>query len=260
MRNKNLFITSLFIIAALLLGACASSAAAQAADPTATPAGDTDQTETAPASETPRTINVNGSGLVYLTPDMAYVTIGVHTEGKDAAETFASNNAETQKVIDAMIKMGIDEKDMQTSSFSVYPRQEYDLQGKPTGEITYIVDNSVRVTVRNLETLGEVLDNAVASGANTISGVQFDAADKSGALSQAREAAVIEAQTKAEELAAAAGVTLGLVQTISEYSYNPGPMMYDMRAGAEMSAASGAPISPGQMSLSIEVNIVYGIR
>ena len=264
MRNKNLLITSFLVIAAMLLSACAGVAAAQSADPTATPNSGTASGEEAPtvaaAPETPRTINVNGSGLVYVTPDMAYVTIGVHSEGKDAVETLAANNTQSQDVMDAIKTTGIDAKDIQTTNLSVYPRQEYDTDGKPTGEITYVVDNSVRVTVRNLESLGDVLDSAVSSGANTVSGVQFDISDKSAALSEARRAAVAEAQTKAEELAAAAGVTLGPVQTISEYSYNPGPVMYDMRAGAEMAAASSVPVSSGQMTLSIEVNIVYDIQ
>jgi uncharacterized protein YggE len=198
-----------------------------------------------------------------MTPDIAYINIGVHTENKNATEAVATNTSQSEKVIEALKKLGVEEKDIQTNNFNIYPQQQYDSQGKPTGEITYIVDNTVHVTVRNLDTIGKLLDAAVKAGANTISGIQFDVADKSEALSEARQSAVISARAKAEELAEAAGVTLGEVQTINEYSGGyPAPMpKYDSRgAGAVAMAEADVPVSPGQMSITVEVNIVFEIR
>jgi uncharacterized protein YggE len=137
------------------------------------------------------------------------------------------------------------------------------MDGKPTGEITYIVDNSVLVTVRDLSQIGELLDAVVEAGANSVSGIRFDVDDKTAALSEARKAAVQSAQAKAQELAEAAGVTLGPVQTINEYSNFPTPIMYDGRGGSDMVAmeeSAQVPISTGQMSLILEVNIVYEIQ
>jgi len=251
MKTKTLSIgftvsTIAILAAAALLSGCASRAFAQ--------------TETPASVEQPvRTVTVSGSGKVYLTPDIAYVTIGVHTEGYDATKAVAENNQSAQEVIDTLKAMGIDSKDIQTTNFSIYPQQEYDTDGKPTGEIKYVVDNSVFVTVRDLGQIGEVLDETVKSGANSISGIQFDVADKTAAQAEARKAAVINASTKAQELAEAAGVTLGQVMTISESTSGVPTPMYDVRASVAM-AESSVPVEAGQMTLMIEVNIVYQIK
>jgi hypothetical protein len=249
MRTKTYLVLSLIVLAALLSG-CAGAAFAQ------------DETPVAQAEEgkVTRTLTVTGSGKVYLTPDIAYITIGVRTEGENAAETVASNNQQAQKVIETLVGQGISEKDIQTTNFSIYPQQEYDAEGKPTGKIKYIVDNSVFVTVRDIAKVGSALDAVVKAGANTISGIQFDVADKTAALSEARKAAVNDAKAKAEELAAAAGVEVGAVQTISEFTSGGPQPMYDVRASVAMAEAASVPVQPGQMLLTVEVNIVFEIR
>jgi len=251
MHVKIIPVLAILMLSVLLTG-CGSTAFAQSA------------TSTNPSETTPtvtRTLSVSGNGKVYMTPDIAYVTIGVHTEGEDAIEAVASNNGRSQKVIDTIKQLGIPAKDIQTNNFNIYPQQQYDTQGKPTGKINYQVDNSVFVTVRDIDKIGKVLNAAVQNGANSISGIQFDVADKTKALSEARKAAVMDARTKAEELASAAGVTLGEVQTINEYT-SGGPIpMYDTRASAPvMVEAASVPVQPGQMILTIDVNIVYEIR
>lgn len=244
MRNKSLLLASLMLVA-ILLTACGSAAMAQSS-----------QDEDTPPL---RTVTVTGSGKTTLTPDLAYISIGVHTENKDATEAVASNNSQSQKVADALKSFKIDAKDIQTTNFSIYPRQEYDPTGKPLG-ITFVVDNTVYVTLRDIDQVGEVLDAAVQAGANSINGIQFDVADRTEALSLARQAAVADARVQAEELADAAGVTLGPVQTITSYSSYPVPI--EAKSGAIMmdAAAVSVPISPGQMILTVDVNIVYQIQ
>jgi uncharacterized protein len=250
MKTKSTLMITVLVIAILITG-CAGQVYAQSAAPTSEPGS---------SKEVTRTLTINGSGKVYLTPDMVYVTIGVHNEGENAVKTVAANNAATQQVINTLKDMGIAEKDIQTTNFSITPQKEYDQAGKPTGNVLYIVDNSVFVTVRDLDKIGELLDATVKSGANSINGIQFDVADKEQALSKARQAAVDDAYAKAQELAGAAGVTLGAVQTISEYS-SGGPLpMYD-RAAAPMAVEAGSvPVQAGQMLLTVEVNIVYEIK
>jgi hypothetical protein len=248
MKKKSLFIVPILAAASLLAG-CAGAAFAQ----TETPASQ-------PVSNPPeRTLTVSGTGKVYLTPDIAYVTIGVHTEGPNASKAVTDNTAQAQEVINVLKGMGIAARDIQTTNFSIYPQPVYDNEGRPTGEINYIVDNSVYVTVRDLEQVGDVLDKTVQAGANSISGIQFDVANKTAALSEARKAAVADAFGKAQELAAAAGVDLGSVQTISEYTSSAPTPMYDLRAAAPV-AESAVPVEAGQMLLTIEVNIVYQIQ
>ncbi len=242
MKKKLSFVVGILLVASLL-SACAAAPVASA-----------QQAE--PDTQNPRTLTVTGSGQALLTPDIAYVTIGVHTENKNAAEAVAANNTQAQAVTDALKAAGIAAKDIRTTNFSIYPQQQYDDKGQIQG-ITYIVDNSVYVTVRDLTKVGDLLDSAVKAGANSISGIQFDVADKTTALSAARKAAVANATEIATELAGAAKVTLGPVQSINIISNNPTPM-FDTRAAAVESAA--VPVSPGQLNITIDVQVVFQIQ
>lgn len=204
-----------------------------------------------------RTITVSGSGKVILTPDIAYINIGVHTQDASASAALADNTLKSQAVIDAIKAAGVDAKDIQTTNFSIYPQQVYDPQGVITGVI-YQVDNTVSVTVRDLGKLGTMLDATVQAGANSINSISFDVADKSAALSQARAAAVADARQQAEQLATASGVTLGDVQTISYYdSSAPITVQY---ARAEMAASGAVPIQSGSMDVSTTVTIVFDLK
>ena len=243
--KKKLSLLVGFLLVASLVSACAATpiAAAQQAEPNTQP---------------PRTLTVTGSGQALLTPDIASVTIGVHTENKNAAEAVAANNTQAKAVTDALKAAGIAAKDIRTTNFSINPQQQYDDKGQITG-ITYIVDNSVYVTVHDLTKVGDLLDSAVKAGANSISGIQFDVADKTKALSDARKAAVANATEIATELAGAANVTLGPVQTISIYGSNPSPSpVYDTRALA--AEAPSVPVSPGQLNITIDVQVVFQIQ
>src|ERR1700690_4030974 len=145
-----------------------------------------------------RTLSVTGTGIVYLTPDVAYINIGVHTEQPTASEAVSANNDQTQQVVNAVKNFGVDPKDIRTTNFSIYPNTQYDQQtGKP-GTTTYIVDNTIYVTVHQLDKLGDLLDATVQAGANNVNSIQFDVFDKSSAIQQARDQAVKDAQTQAQ--------------------------------------------------------------
>jgi hypothetical protein len=208
-----------------------------------------------------RTMNVNGAGVVSLTPDIAYIYIGVHTEKKTAAEAVAENTAQTLKVSEALKKFGVDPKDIRTTNFSIWPNTQYDPQTGQQIGTTYMVDNTVYVTVRKLGKLGDLLDATVQAGANTINSIQFDVADKTAALKQARAEAVKNAREQAQELASAAGVTLGEIQTINFFDSIPSPMMdtYGKGGGGGMQAAA-VPVQPGQMTLTVTVNLTYELK
>ncbi len=209
-----------------------------------------------------RSLTVTGTGRAALTPDIAYVNIGVQTQGTDVSEPLASNKTLTQKVVDALKAQGVDEKDIQTTNFNIYPQQNY----SPTGEITstrYVVDNTVYVTVRDLSKLGNLLDAAAAAGANNINGIQFDVSDKAAALADARKAAVSNGEEQAKQLAEAAGVQLGSIQAINTSTTNVPIPYYGMGmggGGVAAPAASSVPISTGQIVVTVDVTIVYQIQ
>ena len=214
-------------------------------------------TVTVQPQPTQRTLTVTGTGMVTLTPDVAYIYIGVHTENASAAEAVASNNTKSQAVATAIKGFGVEAKDIQTTNFSIWPSDQYDDKGTKTGTI-YNVDNTIYITVRDLTKLGDLLDASIRAGANTINSIQFDVVDKTEALSQARKAAVENAQKQAQELVDATGVKLGDVQTISYYDSTP--LSADYGKGGGAMAASSVPVSSGQYQLTTTVMIVYELK
>lgn len=243
MKTRTLLVF-LTLLAALVLGACGPA------------------TIVANPAPPQRTLSVNGSGTVNLTPDIAYINIGVHTENASASEAVSDNNLETQQVIEALKELGVAAKDIRTVNFNIWPNTQYDPQsGKQIGT-TYVVDNIVYVTIRDMDKLGDILDAAVRAGANSINSIQFDVTDKTQALKQARAQAVKDAQSQAQEMAASAGVTLGEIQSISFFNNVPGPLM-DVygKGGAEgLVAAAPVPVNPGQLTLTVTVSITYEIK
>ena len=209
-----------------------------------------------------RTLNVTGTGLVYLTPDVAYINIGVHTEKPTASDAVSANNGQTQQVVTALKNSGVDTKDIRTTNFSIYPNTPYDSQTGKSGSTTYVVDNTVYVTVHQLDKLGDLLDATVQAGANNVNSIQFDVADKGTAIKQARDQAVKDAQTQAQELASASGVVLGNLQTISFTNNIPQPVMdvYSKSAGLNAAPAAAVPINAGQLTLTVTVDMTYEIK
>jgi uncharacterized protein YggE len=207
-----------------------------------------------------RTVSVTGSGSANLVPDIAYIYVGVHTEKPSAAEAVDENNEQTEKMIEALKDFGIAAQDIRTTNFSIWPQERYDqFSGTPTGEKSYIVDNTVYVTVRDLDKLGDLLDTVIAAGANTVNSIQFDVADKDEALKNARAEAVKDAAAQAKELADAAGVKLGGIQTIGFFDSQPYPA-FDGKGGGGAVAESAVPIQPGQLTFTVTVSVSYVIE
>ena len=242
MKTK-FYLVAMVALLALIVSACGPTTVNQAAQPPL------------------RSVSVSGAGTAYLVPDIAYIYVGVHTEKPSAAEAVDENNAQTQKMIEALRDFGIDAKDIRTTNFSIWPQDKYDpMTGTPTGQKVYVVDNTVYVTIRDLDKLGELLDTVIAAGANTVNSVQFDVANKDEALKQARADAVKDAKVKAQELVDAAGVKLGDVQTISFFDSVSYPV-YDGKGGGGGAAMEAAvPIQPGQLTFTVTVNVTYEIK
>jgi uncharacterized protein YggE len=240
--SKKTTIYTLIAIIAVSLSACASAASPASGDANL------------------RSISVNGTGMITLSPDMAVVSIGVQTQAVEAQSAVDENNAIVAEITSAMTELGIAEEDLKTTNFSVYPNTRYDEEGN-IGDISYMVNNSVEVTVRDLEIIGDVLSESVATGANNIHGIQFDVADRESAYAEAMELAVENARGRAEVLAGAGEVAIQEVHTIS--TYIGGGRLFNGSRNMEFAVADGAggvPVSPGEMEIVVDVTVVYEIK
>jgi uncharacterized protein len=207
-----------------------------------------------------RTVTVSGVGRVSARPDTALIRIGVETEADTAAEAMSENSTRMQVVISATLATGVDEDDVRTQSIQLHPI--YD-QGRPGAApaapriVGYRARNIVQVIVRNLDDLGALLDDVVEAGGTTIEDIRFEVADVEEALNEAREAAMADAQQKAELLTAAAGADVGEVLTIIEFSETP-PIPMPMPALERQ--AMDVPVQPGLEVIEARVQVVWRIR
>ncbi len=200
-----------------------------------------------------RTITVLGEGQVSIKPDTAHATVGVDVVKPTIKEAYTENQQRFDTLFAALKAQGIAEKDIQTSGFNVYMEQVGDPNGADT-KTQYHVSNNVDITIRQLDTVGSVLDAAITAGANSINGVTFSLDETSSADAQARTAAVANAQAKAAELAKLNGVTVGDVLSISEVSSN-GPVAPVAFAASRVD--SGTTIAPGELTISQQVQVTY---
>lgn len=203
------------------------------------------------------TITVSASSDVTTAPDVASVSAGVVTRGLDAGDAMAQNAALMNKVYAQLTSAGIERKYIQTSQLSLQP--QYDYKDRSAPRITgYEARNTVSARTFDLDNVGPMIDALVKAGVNNINNVQFGVRDPKAAQAIAREAAIKEARAKARSMATAAGVRLGPLQSLSESNYNPQPRPVMMQRSMAM-AADATPVSGGEQSISVTVNMVYGI-
>lgn len=218
----------------------------------------------APAASTPveskpsRSMSVSGTGTVSLVPDIASINIGVHTEADLVNDALSENTAQANAIASILQALGVEEKDIQTSNFNVYPADRYDPMTGQVQSRYFVVDNTVTVIVRDLSSLGEVLSAVVDAGANNIYGISFDIEDRDAAVAQARLLAIQNAKEKAQEIADAAGVELGDLLSINVYGGVTPVTYYDAKGGAY--AESAVPVSAGTLTISMECNLTYELH
>jgi uncharacterized protein len=195
------------------------------------------------------TITVSGNGTVAATPDRASFDFGVQTRASTAAEALSRDASQAQAIIDALKKAGIDASDIQTTQVSLWP------QTSSNGtEITgYEASNSVQVTAA-VGKSGELVDAAVAAGANNVDGPSLDTADKSSLYDEALKQALADAKGKAQAIADAAGLTLGGVVKVQEGG-NPTPV--PLFAAEKAAAGPAVPISAGTQQIQASVTVTY---
>jgi uncharacterized protein YggE len=203
-------------------------------------------------------IMVVGSGTAAARPDTAEVSAGVVTQASSAGQALTQNSVAMDKVLKAVKALNIADRDVRTATVNVVPmRRQGRQEPQPPEIVGYEVSNQVRIKVRDLTTLGLLLDALVGQGANVVGGISFSVADSAPVLDQARALAMADARRRADVYAQAAGVKLGPVLSIREAA--PGIP----RFGAEMPrtmALSAVPVAPGEQEFQASVTVTYAIR
>lgn len=203
------------------------------------------------------TIAINGEGKVTAVPDIARISVGLLTEGRDIAAIQRQNTEKMNNLIAAVKALGVAEKDIQTTNYSIYPKYDYtDGRSILSG---YTVNQNATVKVRDLSKVGAIFAKVGEIGANQVSGPDFTIDDPTALHDQARLEAIADAQAKAETLARSLGVTLGRVVGFSE-SGGGGPVpMYDLARGMGGAEASAPKIEAGELDISSDVALVFEI-
>jgi len=230
------------ITAALLLTACNSGA------PTYVSLG----------SDLQPSLDVSATGYADVAPDRATVSAGVVKQGQTARTAMQANATLMTAVFDEIDAAGIPKKNITTSQLSLQPQYDYRDRSKPTIK-GYEARNTVTVNSDDIEQVGPMLDALVRAGVNNINQVKFSVKDPKAALAQARLDAIREAKEKAESMANAAGVKLGPLLSIRENNgsgFTPQPRMMAARMGM---GDAVTPISAGEQTLSVSVNLSYRI-
>lgn len=208
----------------------------------------------------PGTLSVSGQGEMRAAPDQAVLSTGVATTAPTAAAALTENAQKMNAVFATLKRLGIPEKSIQTSNFTVSPQYPpYNANESGLQKIVgYTVSNQVSITLDDPKKLGATLDALVAAGSNQINSVGFVIRDTAALLAKARAAAVADAIARAHTYAGAAGVTLGPILTIQEgASEGPRPV-YDMVVAAQRAAAP-TPTAPGEQSVNASVTVVFSI-
>lgn len=210
------------------------------------------------APYTPTTLNLSAFGEVRTPPDMATITLGVMTQGPTAEAATRANGERMNAVTAALRRAGLNDRDIQTSGLNLNPQYVYQ-QNEPPRLTGYNANNQVTIRVMDLARLGPAIDAAVGAGANEVQGIAFGLRNPAAAEDEARRRAVQSLRAKAGVYAQATGLPLGRLINLSEgggYSPPP-PRPIPMLATARMEKADATSISPGELSVRVDVSAVY---
>lgn len=221
----------------------------------------------------PRQLNVSGEGKVAVRPDVAIFTVGVVTQAKKVSEAQTGNTGNSNAIIDFLKEQGIEERDIKTVNYSIFPQQRYfDMScysfpcppSRPPEIVGYEVRHTLEVKIRDLNKVDVTLAGVVDKGANEVGSVRFSVDDEEKVREEARQKAIANAKEKAEALAKDLGVRLTRIVAFSESGGMPYPVRFEALGkggGGDFGGATPAPqIEPGEQEIQSFVTVVYEFR
>jgi uncharacterized protein len=217
---------------------------------------------------TTNTVSFSGEGKVSAKPDIAQAYVSIITEATTTKAAQDQNSAKSQKVVEYLKSKNIDEKDIKTSSYNIYPQYDYSCQysnARPCDSVSkiksYRVEQSMQVKIRNLDEAGNIIDGVVSAGANQVSSFNFTIENPEELQSQAREKAITAAKEKASNLKSQLGIRLGrIVNFVEGGNYYP---MYEAKALDSSIAGRGGAVPSlpsGESEITVNVTITYQIK
>ena len=209
---------------------------------------------------TSNTVSFSGEGKVLAKPDVAVVDFSIVTEAATSKAAQDDNSAKSQNVVDFLNEQKIEEKDIKTTGYNIYPKYSY-----PRGEspkITgYRVEQTIKVKVRDLGSVSSVLDGVVTVGANQVGNLSFEIDEPEKLKAEARAKAIADVKKKADELKGQIGIKLGRIVNFSEgVSGYPVPMLYERSMSSGGIGGGGPSVPSGENEIIVNVMITYQIK
>jgi len=229
------------------------------------------QTTTPASNIQPVNVNVNnqqgiwvtGQGKVTVTTDIATINLGVASQAANVADAQSQSAAAMDKVMDALVSNGVEQKDISTQNYSIFPLTRYDNTTQQSTITGYQVNNFVNVIIRDITKTGTIIDAVTAAGGDTtrINSIGFSIDNPAQFYAQARELAVNEAKAKAQQLASLAGVTLGKATYVAEATPSlPSPVKTLPANQGAPAPSPTTPISPGETDITLTVQVAFAIQ
>ena len=209
----------------------------------------------------PPIISVSGEGVVEAQPDRATITVGVVTREKNPSAVQAANARAASNVINAIVALGVERKNISTGNYNFAPSYRHTDSGKRILD-GYEANNSVTVIVDDLNLVGKIIDAALSHGANQVNSLNFGLRDKTSYQDEALRLAVLDARRKAEVAAAALGKNIVSVRSVSiNHSSVNAPRNYKMASAMLEDSAAGVetPIESGTLTCSANVHVEFEI-
>ncbi len=207
-------------------------------------------------------ITVTGQGASTAMPDMATETFTISTNADSAARATADNNERYNRLLNALESLGIAHSDIRTTSYNVNytppPTPQAGVPLPPFRERSgYFVYRGITVTLHQLPLVGKAIDAAIGAGVTDIGGVAYGVSDRKGQQQRALRAAVTDARSQAEAMAAAAGVHITRIRTMQQGYAAPIPLVRAMAVPAPVAAPPPTQIEPSSIETQATVTITY---
>ncbi|MDX1544293.1 MAG: SIMPL domain-containing protein [Christiangramia sp.] len=202
-------------------------------------------------------VNVTGEGIVKVEPDEVLIKSRIEHEGPSAASVKKKNDEVVDKVIKYLKSQNIDEKDIKTDYVNLNKRYDYNEK-----TYSYVANQAISIELHDIKDYEKIMKGLLENGLNRIDGIQFKSSEMEKYEREARKKAVLDAKTKAHQLAEPLGQEIGKAFSISEMEYNSIQPLYRMDEAVEMSQAKGGQqtIAPGEMEIKIRVNVGFELK